>query len=163
MQWLQLLLLKPPSKLSSEVEKTCVLTAQYQMMCSLLKELVSVPGPALPLSVRGLRSHRLVVGVASAHSIVILKVNAQTQSPQLAHSHALISVDLLMSNSKNSEPGCVWSQRILWLNSSTFLHHLWVTVCTKHSREQASHSPPVIGYLWPGLWGFSETNVSNLL
>ena len=51
-----------------------MLAAQYQTMCSLLKELVSVPGPALPLSVRGLRSHHLVVGVASAHSIVILKV-----------------------------------------------------------------------------------------
>ena len=113
MQSLQLLLLKPPSKLLSEVEKTRLLAAQYQMMCLLLKELVSVPGPALPLRVRDLRSHRLAVGVASARSTVILRVGAQTQSPQLAHSHALISVDLLMSNSKNSEPGCVWSQRIL--------------------------------------------------
>jgi len=112
MQSLQLLLLKPPIKLPSEVEKTRALAAQYQMMCLLLKELVSVPSPALPLRVRGLRTHRLAVGVASAHSTVILRVDVQTQSPQLAHSHALISVDLPMSNSKNSEAGCVWNQRL---------------------------------------------------
>jgi len=62
--------------------------------------------------VRDLRSHRLAVGVASAHSTVILRVDAQTQSPQLARSHALILVDLLMSNSKNSGAGCVWSQKV---------------------------------------------------
>ena len=112
-QRLQLLLLNLPSKLPSEVEKTHVLAAQYQMMCSPLKVLVSVPGPALPLRVRDLRSHRLGVGVASAHSIVILRVGAQTQSPQLAHSHALISVDLPTSNGKDCRAGCVWSQRIL--------------------------------------------------
>jgi len=33
------------------------------MMCSLLKVLVSVPGPALPLRVKDLRSHNLDVGV----------------------------------------------------------------------------------------------------
>ena len=111
MQCLQLLLLKHPSKLPSEVERTYLLAAQCQT-CSLLKELVSVPGPALPLRVRNLRSHHLAVGVASAHSTVILRVDAQTQSPQLARSHALISVDLLMSSSKNSEPGYVWSQKV---------------------------------------------------
>ena len=112
MQSLQLLLLKPLSKVLSEVEKTRVLAAQYQMMCLLLKVLVSAPSPVLPLRMTDLRSHHLAVGVASAHSTVILRVDAQTQSPQLAHSHALISVDLLMSNSKNSEPGCGWNQKI---------------------------------------------------
>ena len=120
MQRLQLLLLNPPSKLPSELEKTRVLAAQYQTTCSPLKVLVSVPGPALPLRVRDLRSHHLGVGVASAHFIVILRVDAQTQSPQLARSHALISVDLPTNNNKNCKAGCVWSQRILCLNSHTY-------------------------------------------
>ena len=113
MQRLQLLLLNPPNKLPARVEKTCVLAVQYQMTCSPLKVLVSVPGPALPLRVRDVRSHRLGVGVANAHFIVILRVDAHIPSPQLARSHALISVDLPTSNSKNCKAGCVWSQRIL--------------------------------------------------
>ena len=75
---MQVLLLKPPN---SEVGKT----QGYQMMCS-LKVLVSVPSPALPLKVRDLRNHHLVVGVASVHSLASLRVGAQTQSPQLARS-----------------------------------------------------------------------------
>jgi len=90
MQLLQMVFLKLQSKLFSEVKNTLVLAAQHLMMCSLLKELMSVPVPALPLKVRGLRSHHLGVGVASAHSLVILRVDAQIPSPQLAHSHTLI-------------------------------------------------------------------------
>jgi len=80
-QILQMVFLKLQSKLLS--------AAQHLMMCSLLKVLVSVPVPALPLKVRGLRSHHLAVDVANAHSLVILRVDAQNPSPQLALSHAL--------------------------------------------------------------------------
>ena len=85
---LQLLLLKPPPKIPSEADKTCV-PAQCQMTCLLLKLLLSVSGPPLPVRERGqcLRSHHLGVGVAGAPSSVSLTVDAQTQSPQLAHSH----------------------------------------------------------------------------
>jgi len=72
---------------------------QYQMTCLLLKVPVSVPAPALPLRVRALKSHRLVVGVASARSLASLRVDAQTQSPQLAHSHIWTSEDLPMNKS----------------------------------------------------------------
>jgi len=112
MQWCQFLLLKTPSKLPSEVEKTRVLAAQYQMACSPLKVLVSVPGPALPLRVRDLRSHRLVVGVASAHSLASLRVGAQTPSPQLEHSRIWTWIDLPMNKKRHSQVGCGLSPEI---------------------------------------------------
>ena len=96
LQCFQLLLLKPSSKLPSEsrktcaveAEKTCVLAAtQHQMMCSLLKVLVAVQDPALPGKETDLRDHHLGVGVATAHSVVTLKMGVQTLFPKLAHSH----------------------------------------------------------------------------
>ena len=79
--------LKSPSKLCLETRKTCVLATQHQMMCLLLKVLVGVQDPALPVRETDLRGHHLGVGVATVHSIVILKMVVHIPFPKLAHSH----------------------------------------------------------------------------
>ena len=100
-QWLCLLLITP-SKHPSEADKTRVLAlpAKYRTTCLLVRVLVSVPDPAIPLRVRALRSHQLGVGVVSAHSSVSMRVDAQTQLPQLTHSHIWTSEDSPMNKSK---------------------------------------------------------------
>ena len=110
-QWLQIQFLKLPTKLCSETRKTRVLTQQCQVICLLLKA-VTVLDPVLPLGESDLRGHHLGVGVATAHSLAILKMGVQIPFLKLAHSHVSMLVDLPMNKNRNSEVGCVWNHKI---------------------------------------------------
>ena len=102
----QLQLLKPPRNFPSEVKKTCLLMNQHQMKCSLPKVPLSVLDPALPLNMRRLE--------------VPSRLALQPLPPPLAHFRTSRSVDLPLSNRKDSESDCVWSQRTLCINSGGF-------------------------------------------
>ena len=76
-----------------------------------MKVLVAVQDPALPVRETDLGGHHLGVGVATAHSIVTLKMVVHTPFPKLAHFHVLMYVDLPMNNKGNLELGCVWNHK----------------------------------------------------
>ena len=118
-QWFQLQLIQVQRKLPSEpkkacilkTEKTCALAMEHQMMFSLLKVVIAVQYSVLPFRETDLRGHHLGVGVATAHSLVTLKMAVQTQFPKLAHSDTSMWVDLPMNNKGNLKVGCVWNHR----------------------------------------------------
>ena len=90
LQCCQLQLLR---KLPSETRKTHMLENRP----TLLKVLVPVRDPALPLRVRKLRT--------------LLRLALQPLLPQPAHSHTSRKVDSPLNNRRNSVSGCVWNQR----------------------------------------------------
>ena len=93
LQWFQLQLLQLQRNLPSELEKTCILkktcllAMEYQMMCSPLKLLVAVQDITLPVRETDLRGHHLGVDVATAHSLVTLKMGVQTPFQKVPLSH----------------------------------------------------------------------------
>ena len=94
-QWFQLQLLQPQRKLPLEPKKacvlqdkkSCVLAMEHQMMSSPLKVLVAVQDLALPVRETDLRSHHLDVGVATALSLVTLKMGVQIPFQKVPLSH----------------------------------------------------------------------------
>ena len=94
LQWFQLQLLQTQRKLPSEPkkacvlkDKTCVLAVEHQMMSSPLKVLAAVQDLALPVRETDLRGHHLGVGVATAHSLVILNMVVQNPFQKVPLSH----------------------------------------------------------------------------
>ena len=115
-QWFQLQLLKQQRKLPSETRKTHVLV--NHQTCLLLKVLVPVLDPALPLRVKKLRTH--------------LKLALQTLLP---HSPTSMSVDLPQSNRRGSVSDCVWNQKTYYVNLGT---------CTPESTSHCANEM----FLW---------------
>ena len=96
-----------------EQEDLCTIGQEDSCACNVASDDVFTsegasgsPGPSFP------RDHHLGVGVATAHSIVTLKMAVHIPFPKLAHFHVLMLVDLPLNRSKNLEVGCVWNHKI---------------------------------------------------